>query len=269
MRQMTLKEIHAAELQMLLLIDRFCQENRLTYYLAYGTLLGALRHGGFIPWDDDADIWMPSDSYEQLISQFEESERYRLIKPFDRRYGFSWAKIVDTSTAYENSYCEMPGDYGLSIDIFPLDLDRGAIIKKRAALLGKLRRLAWRNHKIAAKASIKDQVKYRLGGLTSWLPDSLVGKTAFEKYVLGVEPVSSNHCLNLHSRYPYERERMPTSYFSEGVYYPFEGEYLRIPERSVQVVETIYGLNWLEPKIDQRHACVFWREGCEPDELGE
>ena len=68
MRKITdLKELKKIELDILLYIDRICREHNLLYYMAYGTLLGAVRHKGFIPWDDDIDIVMPRPDYEKLI----------------------------------------------------------------------------------------------------------------------------------------------------------------------------------------------------------
>lgn len=55
----TIEEVQKIELGILEYLDRVCRDNNLRYYLAYGTLLGAVRHQGFIPWDDDIDVWMP------------------------------------------------------------------------------------------------------------------------------------------------------------------------------------------------------------------
>ena len=73
MHKLTLSEIQEIELDNLLTIDRLCQKLGLVYYLAYGTLLGAVRHQDFIPWDDDTDIWMPRRDYEQLIRYCEQN----------------------------------------------------------------------------------------------------------------------------------------------------------------------------------------------------
>lgn len=66
MKQMTLEELKTAELDILTDVAEFCDKNGLKYFLAYGTLIGAVRHKGFIPWDDDIDIWMPRDDYNKF-----------------------------------------------------------------------------------------------------------------------------------------------------------------------------------------------------------
>ncbi len=69
MNNLSLEEIKNAELQMLIVFHKYCEENHLRYTLAGGTLLGAIRHKGFIPWDDDIDVYMPRSDYELLRLQ--------------------------------------------------------------------------------------------------------------------------------------------------------------------------------------------------------
>ena len=68
----TLRLVQEAEAGFLDLFQKFCEENNLRYWIDFGTLLGAIRHKGFIPWDDDIDIAMPRDDYERLISDFKD-----------------------------------------------------------------------------------------------------------------------------------------------------------------------------------------------------
>ena len=70
-------------LDMLSWFDDYCQENGITYYVAGGTLIGAVRHGGFIPWDDDIDIILPRPDYEKLIRTFDgRGSKYELETPY-------------------------------------------------------------------------------------------------------------------------------------------------------------------------------------------
>ena len=72
--------IKAIELSILNDIDRFCRDHKLQYWLAYGTLLGAIRHQGFIPWDDDIDIFMFRDDYEQFLNTYNtQTSQYKVL----------------------------------------------------------------------------------------------------------------------------------------------------------------------------------------------
>ena len=124
MRQMTFEESKKVELDILKEVAAFCDRKGLRYFLAYGTLLGAVRHKGFIPWDDDVDIFMPREDYNALIESFnKESEgRYRLIAPFDPIARHSFAKVMDTKTVkVENRVDYSKGNLGVDLDVFPLD----------------------------------------------------------------------------------------------------------------------------------------------------
>ncbi len=104
-------------------IDRVCREHNLRYYLWAGTMLGAVRHKGFIPWDDDMDICMPRPDYEKLIAHWREwlPQPYEVISTeTDATYPYPFAKIEDAST----TILERP-DFkfleGVYIDVFPID----------------------------------------------------------------------------------------------------------------------------------------------------
>lgn len=118
------KEISPAEQRLIQLdilksIDLFCKSNSINYSLAFGTLLGAVRHKGFIPWDDDIDIMMTRENYERFREVYH-SERYPLYDlKTNIKYPLSMGKIHDSRTYYYRSGIKR--DLGLFIDIFPFD----------------------------------------------------------------------------------------------------------------------------------------------------
>ncbi len=120
------KKIWAVELQMLEKFDEICRKYSLTYYVYYGTLLGAVRHQGFIPWDDDIDVIMFRDDYErfQTIAPDEFTEPYFFQNSYTDRVMWPLSKIRDSrTTAAEPQFRHLGSSFhqGIFIDIFPFD----------------------------------------------------------------------------------------------------------------------------------------------------
>jgi phosphorylcholine metabolism protein LicD len=101
----------------------FCEQNNLRYYCAYGTALGAVRHQGMIPWDDDIDVYMPRPDYEKFIETYpqQDSKHYEIITPrYNKNYYLAFTKMCNkTTTLLEDE--EHLFVIGAFIDIFPLD----------------------------------------------------------------------------------------------------------------------------------------------------
>jgi len=118
------KKIWAVLLDLLLKFDEVCKKYGLKYYLTDGTLLGAVRHKGFIPWDDDIDVSMPRDDYERLQTLASEfSFPYFLQTPYtDKNYFYSFVKIRNSNTTGLSKAFRYQGfNDGLVLDVFPLD----------------------------------------------------------------------------------------------------------------------------------------------------
>ena len=119
-RKLDLDDYKKISLDILIDVAKFCEENNITYFLACGTLLGAIRHKGFIPWDDDIDIMIPRNEYKRFLDIYK-SDNYKLLKPSEGV--FFYAKVYDTKTVvYEKMFdSNKVKPIGVSIDIFPLD----------------------------------------------------------------------------------------------------------------------------------------------------
>ncbi|ACV22266.1 LPS biosynthesis protein [Slackia heliotrinireducens] len=257
MVEMTLDEIHEAELGMLECLDAFCEQHDISYYLAYGTLLGAIRHGGFIPWDDDADVWLLRKDYDRFLSLFEEDETYRLIRPFQPEYGFGWAKILDKRTAYRHESVVRPDDYGLTIDLFPLDCDGGEAFFQRMQKLSRLRKIKWYKHKAGSVQGPKRILKKVLA---RFVPERLIDERGFQAALDSGQ--KNGRVLNCFSRYTYKQESADASHFVPGLKLAFEGEHhFSVPRDPERVLERIYGKDWRVPVVDSHPTKVFWRDG--------
>ena len=122
-KKLSLVEIQKTELDILNRVVDFFDENNISYCLCGGTLLGAIRHNGFIPWDDDIDILVPRDSYEKIKKMENKmlGENIKIMIPGNDLYPFSFIKAVNIKTVVIDADLSGQFPYHVCIDIFPLD----------------------------------------------------------------------------------------------------------------------------------------------------
>lgn len=138
--QLTTAEVKKMNLDILSVVTNFCEKNGLRYWLYYGTLIGAIRHNGYIPWDDDVDIIMPRSDYEKFLKSFNQTSgsKYQVIE--DRiTYGYhtTFAKVHNPKTIIESEFSNEMA-FGVFIDIFPFDGVKDAAQARKTQILMKL-----------------------------------------------------------------------------------------------------------------------------------
>ncbi len=120
----TFRALQLTQLQILKELDRICKKNSITYYLAWGSLLGAVRHQGFIPWDDDIDVCMSIEDmfrFEKACKRDLGEEFYYLSRTQNKYNYIFWHRIgLKGTTCNEREFLDLPADNGICIDIFPL-----------------------------------------------------------------------------------------------------------------------------------------------------
>lgn len=124
-RKLSLEEHQAILYEILYAVDDFCKEHDIKYFMAHGSLLGAVRHHSIIPWDDDVDLWMKRDDYEKFLSL---SKKYFIpgfsVNSFNytKRYYYPFIKVSKKNTILIEPYSYVPKKgLGINIDIFPID----------------------------------------------------------------------------------------------------------------------------------------------------
>ena len=124
MQEIDFADIKQLALNILKDVAEFCDHHDIKYALAYGTMLGAVRHEGFIPWDDDIDIMMPREDYNRFIQLYNDSNsRYKVFSiETDNTYTYTMAKVFDQDTLMiDNTLWRNFDKAGVFVDIFPVD----------------------------------------------------------------------------------------------------------------------------------------------------
>jgi lipopolysaccharide cholinephosphotransferase len=124
MKKLTADEFRKVELGIADEIHRICQEHGMRYSLAYGTLLGAIRHKGFIPWDDDMDVFMLREDYDEFIDHFDEwrhDERFAMMAPRKMNSSYCMAKVIDQRTYVKSIWDKERYSLGVWVDVIPVE----------------------------------------------------------------------------------------------------------------------------------------------------
>lgn len=125
MEKIETNKIREIQLDILDHFSNFCNLNGIGYFLSNGSMLGAVKYNGYIPWDDDIDICMLRNDYERLIMLYKEKNinpRYRLFSiETEKNYLFPFAKLSDSFTVLKENNIDNGVELGVNIDIFPLD----------------------------------------------------------------------------------------------------------------------------------------------------
>ena len=146
MREITdVEEIQGVLLETLDYFKSFCQKNNLKYFLSNGTLLGAVKYNQFIPWDDDVDIMMPREDYDKLLSLSEiDNGTYKLMSTKTvLQWRMPYSKLSDMRTVLKEGEFDFGAEFGISVDIFPIDnwSDNKYIARAQALYCEILKRL--------------------------------------------------------------------------------------------------------------------------------
>lgn len=159
MEKNILRKVQMVQLEILKEIKRICEKNEIEYFLDSGTLLGAVRHQGFIPWDDDLDIGMLRRNYDRFLEVVEQEldERYELVEwESDAEYPHAFCKIMKKNTIYLEEAQHGNAKCGIYVDVFPYDFfpsdykmqrKQGTLIMiYRAIIRAKCKHRTWRVH---------------------------------------------------------------------------------------------------------------------------
>ncbi len=248
-----LRALQLKELDILKYFRDFCDSHDLTYYLCGGCLIGSLRYGGFIPWDDDADVFMPRADYEIFIREYlneNPSERFVLLNETDDTFTRNcFATLVDTSvTLVKNYQSDLRIPHGVAFDIFPLDPRPSRNSLKYMQFFWCIIYSLFRAQTIPEKHGglMSLGSKILLGIFRKYKTRKKIWKFA-EKQMTKYSLNDCEYICELCAGPRIMKNRYPKSLFERTVEVEFEGERFKAMEGYEKYLEIAFGKDYMTP----------------------
>lgn len=252
---LTLKEIQKYSYELLVEFANICEENNLKYYLAGGTLIGAVRHKGFIPWDDDCDVLMFRDDYKKLIeicSKKETKKNRKLISLYDNSLARNYAKYIRLDYEKEEKGFIKDASSYMGIDIFPVDYISENTFKFKFQI-----NLLW----ILRKLQLASVTKYGSGKtpIHTFVKNiyrpfaKMIGKYRIARWMDNVcQWCSSSDYVGAISGMYGAKEKWKKEDFDKGIEMLFETQEFFIPEKYDIYLTNLYGDYMQLPPIEKQ-----------------
>ena len=259
MDERVIKKLRKSEIKILDEIVRICEKHNLKYFLMGGTLLGAVRHKGFIPWDDDLDIAMPRDDYEKFldIAIEELSDDFEVddIRT-NENYNLIFAKIRLKNSLFLAGYCkeEYIKHNGIWVDVFPFDEskhNRDLFIKMKWSHIRLLKAIYIRNTELVSMK--KHHLTNFLQNFYKNVPQKKLNRRIYKKITSENHRKGNKYYINYGSQYGVMKQtHLKTNLFPLKKI-TFEGKKYCVPNNYKEVLRTIYGDNYMQlpPKEKQ------------------
>lgn len=254
MKKLNKEEIKKIQLKMLLYIDDICKKNNIKYSLIGGSLIGAIRHKGMIPWDDDIDIGLVYDEYVKLIDVLRKSSDYILLNhERNKNYYFPFAKMVDKKTQLIEKNFEQIDEYGVYIDIFCYRrVPKGRKAKKYYnkqmyynLMLGGIKKVNKEKSFIEYLFKLLRYYYVRIVGREYYFNKI---KTLYNKY----KDIESDFLLADWHVYPFENEIKTIDMFDEYIRVPFENLEVSIIKKYDIYLKSTFQDYMKLPPVDKR-----------------
>ena len=265
---MTIEEVRKyqlAQLELMRLMHELCDKLNLTYYLIGGTLLGAVRHGGFIPWDPDIDIAMPREDYEKIREYFSQldSDRYlyqhysteknHLFPHALVRIKDSYVELAESQTRFKPS-CE-----GIYLDIFPLDTPpvEKKLQEKQMRRIKFLKEVIYfKSERIFAGNSAVVKLGKRIVSRILFPFSFEFLNRKMDECMRRYNDSNSGYLVSMASHYSYKKQLMPKDVYGTPIKMPFEGDFFFAPEKTENYLNRIYGDYMRLPSEEDQQAML-------------
>lgn len=248
-----LRALQLKELDILKHFRDFCDSHSLTYYVCGGCLIGSLRYGKFIPWDDDADVFMPRKDYELFIKKYlneSKDERFVLLNETDDTFTRNcFATLVDTSaTLIKNYQKDLDIPHGVAFDIFPIDPRPSGRIKKYFQFFWCIIYSLFRAQTIPEKHGgiMTFGSKVLLGFFRSYKTRKRIWKFA-ERHMTKYKIEDCEYICELCAGPRIMKNEYPKELFYDTVEIEFEGEKFKAMAGYEKYLELAFGEDYMTP----------------------
>lgn len=247
-----MKALQSVELDIFKAFAEVCEKLNIRYYLLAGTMLGAVRHKGFIPWDDDIDVGIVREDYDRFLKEAPALlPDYLFVQTYesDPEYPHIFAKIRNSNTTFiETPVRDNTINHGIYIDVFPLDRCYANTRNKISFRLQE-QLLSLRISKMYKNASPSLKVKFCRAFTTLLWPKE--GR-ALQRLDRLYRSMPKGDCLVNFSGVYGEREIMPADWYGEGVKLDFEGIKVTVPQAYDKWLSQVYGDYMQLPPVEKR-----------------
>ena len=260
------KEIQEMELGIMEYIHEVCQKIGVKYFLAYGSLIGAVRHQGFIPWDDDMDICMLREDYEKLQDYLiaNRDERYEVMSYKNNlNYVYPFMKVQDNHTYLLEEDVRIDSNMGIYVDIFPVDgYEDDVQFKNKMTKLIKKRQLSCYTFKGITNT------KSVLNSLLRYVSVIIFYFTNTNKYVAQIEELAKSRKVSDYEQVDYliykdmNKPVWRREWLEQVTTGIFEGKEFTIPKNYHEILTSDYGDYMQLPPVEQRvshHDFKLWK----------
>ncbi len=249
-----IKAVQAIDLRMAKHFVQFCEDNKLLCYFCGGGCIGAVRHKGFIPWDDDLDFFMPREDYEKLKKLWKDTDDYALLYPTEKYNDHNmFITLRDKHTTMIKPYQqEIDTIHGISIDVFPLDGYPEKTIERFIQIFWALIYQLFCAQLVPENHSGFTSFLARLGLSVIRSPKSRyrIWKTA-EKYMTKHRIADCESITEICAGPHYMKNRYPKECFSEAVYMDFEDTKMPIPVGYDTYLKIAFG-DYMQPPPEEK-----------------
>lgn len=241
-----LKKLQRKNLEMAGYFSDFCKEHHLTCYLCGGGCIGAVRHQGFIPWDDDLDFMMPRESYEKLLKIWDreaDSSRYVLFDSSRETVDHNnKATIRDSRTTLIKTYQqELDICHGIVLDIFPIDGCPEKPWERKKQLFWTLVYQLFRSQVVPVRRGKKMEILASVLLLAVWGKGMRYRLWKYAEKQMSRYPISECKYITELCAGAYMKNRYPKEWFEKAVYLPFENYEMPVPQGYDGYLTAAYG----------------------------